>query len=176
MCLSKVLETEIISNRLHVFDQQAQKKMRLRRGFSSLLFARANPKLLPTDRVVPRDVLIKDDIGLEVKEPFSCATCKEPVSELQSLWICHACGEYRSNACLSSIKNKCTKCGAKNTVLNLPNRLKTERGVQLVRHGSSVGLFIRLAVHAVALEGQGAFLEANKLRATNLEEAKSLYT
>ncbi len=150
--------------------------MLLRRGFS-LLLQRVGPKLLPSDRVVPRGVEMKDDHSLDLKEAFSCSTCSENVAEIQSLWICHACGEYRSNKCASSIKTKCAHCSARNTVLNLPNRLKTERGVQLVRHGSSVGLFIRLAVHAVALEGQAAFLEANKLRtASKMQDAQEQYS
>jgi hypothetical protein len=146
----------------------------MKRGFSSLV-ARLRPRLLPSDRVTPRGVELRDEDSLQLKEPFACGTCKEGISEMQSLWICHACGEYRSSSCLGAVKNKCPSCGAKNTVLNLPNRLKTERGVLLVRHGSSVGLFVRLAVHAVALEGQGAFLEANKIRSSQAEEAQKLY-
>lgn len=150
--------------------------MLLRRGLSALL-ARAKPVLLPSDRVLPRGVQLKDEAGLQLQDAFNCSTCQEKVVDLPSLWICHSCGEYRSQGCLSSVKSSCPHCGAKNTVLNLPNRLKTERGVALVRHGSSVGMFIRLAVHAVALEGQGAFLDANKLRsAAKLQEAQQLYT
>jgi hypothetical protein len=153
----------------------------LRRGFAggpSSLFERVRPHLLASDLVLPRGVTVMSEDRLALSAPFDCSTCGEKVADVQSLWICHSCGEYRSNKCLSTIRTTCTACGAKNTVLNLPNRLKAERGMLYLRYvfGSSAGLFIRLAVHAVAMDGLGAFLDANKLRAASKKkEADALY-
>ncbi len=137
------------------------------RGLSSLI-ERVRPVLKPSDFVGPRGTH-GNAFGGKMAA-FACSSCGEQVADAGALWICHACGEYRSPKCAARPKQSCSACGAKDADLNQPTATKAERGASLVKDGKKSISVSRLAVHCVAQDAQKAFLEGNKTGSAALHE------
>ena len=141
--------------------------MKVVRGFASLI-ERVRPALRPSDFLAPRGTA--GNVFGGKLDAFACSTCSEPVTDAGALWVCHACGEYRSPKCASRPKQTCPACGAKDAELNLPTAAKAERGAALAKDTKKSIPASRLAAHCVAVDGQSAFLEGNKTRSVALLE------
>jgi chorismate mutase len=141
-------------------------KMRWR-GFSSLI-DRVRPVLKASDYVAPRGT--SGNVFGGKMQPFACVTCDEQVTDAQRLWICHACGEYRSPKCATSTKQGCPVCKAEDVNLNQPLESKALRGAALVKDPRKTVAASRLAVHSVAVDAELAFLIGNKSKNVGLHE------
>jgi hypothetical protein len=141
-------------------------KMRWR-GFSTLI-DRVRPVLKAPDYVAPRGT--SGNVFGGKMEPFSCVSCDEPVTDAQLLWICHACGEYRSPKCATSPKHVCPACKAEDVNLNQTMASKAVRGAALVKDPRKTVAASRLAVHCVAVDAEQAFLAGNKSATAALHE------